>query len=26
VNQLFFAWLDEQRKEAKIQYLEEKLR
>lgn len=26
VNQLFFAWLDEQRKDAKIQYLEEKLR
>jgi hypothetical protein len=26
VNQLFFAWLDEQRKEAKIEYLEEKLR
>jgi hypothetical protein len=26
VNQLFFAWLDEQRKDAKIQYLEEQLR
>ncbi len=26
VNQLFFAWLDEQRKDAKIQFLEEKLR
>lgn len=26
VNQLFFAWLDEQRKDAKIKYLEEKLR
>lgn len=26
VNKLFFDWLDEQRKEAKIQYLEESLR
>lgn len=26
VNQLFFAWLDEQRKDAKIRYLEEQLR